>query len=78
MGIVARLWVSFDGDDQGFAAGSMRFDTRRPLSGSFLFLGLPSRILNINPKMELLRGLWVRVIHMLYYGPSTEAMCLRI
>ena len=76
MGIVARLWVSFDGDDQGFAAGPMRFDTHRPLSGSFL--GLPYRIININPKTELLRGLWVRVIHMLYYGPSTEAMCIRI
>ena len=31
--------------------------THRPLSSSFL--GLPSRILNINHKEELLRGLWV-------------------
>ena len=29
----------------------------RPLSSSFL--GLPYRILNINHKKELLRGLWV-------------------
>ena len=31
--------------------------THRPLSSSFL--GLPYRILNINHKEELLRGLWV-------------------
>ena len=31
--------------------------THRPLGSSFL--GLPSRILNINHKKELLRGLWV-------------------
>ena len=31
--------------------------TDRPLSSSFL--GLPYRILNINHKKELLRGLWV-------------------
>ena len=31
--------------------------THRPLSSSFL--GLPYRILNINHKKELLRGLWV-------------------
>ena len=31
--------------------------TRRPLSSSFL--GLPYRILKINHKKELLRGLWV-------------------
>ena len=31
--------------------------TQRPLSSSFL--GLPYRILNINNKKELLRGLWV-------------------
>ena len=30
---------------------------RRPLSSSFL--GLPHRILNVNHKKELLRGLWV-------------------
>ena len=38
----------------------MPFDlgfTHRPLSSSFL--GLPYRILNINHKKELLRGLWV-------------------
>ena len=33
--------------------------TYRPLSSSFL--GLPYRILNINHKKELLRGLWVEV-----------------
>ena len=32
--------------------------THRPLSSSFL--GLPYRILNINHKKELLRGLWFR------------------
>ena len=31
--------------------------THRPLSSSFL--GLPYRILNMNHKKELLRGLWV-------------------
>ena len=31
--------------------------THRPLSSSFL--GLPYRILNLNHKKELLRGLWV-------------------
>ena len=31
--------------------------THRPLSSSFL--GLPERILNVNHKKELLRGLWV-------------------
>ena len=31
--------------------------THRPLSSSFL--GLPERVLNINHKKELLRGLWV-------------------
>ena len=31
--------------------------THRPLSSSFL--GLPYRILNMNQKKELLRGLWV-------------------
>ena len=31
--------------------------THKPLSSSFL--GLPYRILNINHKKELLRGLWV-------------------
>ena len=31
--------------------------THVPLSSSFL--GLPYRILNMNPKKELLRGLWV-------------------
>ena len=31
--------------------------THRPLSSSFL--GLPYRILNIDHKKELLRGLWV-------------------
>ena len=33
--------------------------THRPLAGSFS--GLPYRILNINHKKELLRGLWVEV-----------------
>ena len=33
--------------------------THRPLSSSFL--GLPYRILNINHKKELLRGLWAGV-----------------
>ena len=32
--------------------------SHRPLSSSFL--GLPYRILNINHKKELLRGLWVQ------------------
>ena len=32
--------------------------THRPHSGSFL--GLPYRILNMNPKKELLWGLWVK------------------
>ena len=31
--------------------------THRPQSRSFL--GLPYRVLNMNPKKELLRGLWV-------------------
>ena len=35
------------------------YSTHRPLSSSFL--GLPYRILNINHKEELLRGLWVAV-----------------
>ena len=37
--------------------------THRPLSSSFL--GLPYRILNINRKKELLRGLWVpsNIVH---------------
>ena len=34
-----------------------RMITQRPLSSSFL--GLPCRILNLNHKKELLRGLWV-------------------
>ena len=38
------------------AAYSLEF-THRPLSSSFL--GVPYRILNINHKKELLRGLWV-------------------
>ena len=33
-----------------------KYSTHRPLSSSFL--GLPYRILNINHKQELLRGLW--------------------
>ena len=41
--------------------------THRPLSSSFL--GLPYRILNINHKKELLRGLWVgfRVTRVLWF-----------
>ena len=35
------------------------FLTHRPPSSSFL--GLPYRILNIDHKKELLRGLWVRL-----------------
>ena len=38
-------------------AAPPRCSTHRPLSSSFL--GLPYRILNINRKKELLRGLWV-------------------
>ena len=34
--------------------------THRPLSSSFL--GLPHRVLNMNHKKELLRGLWVMVV----------------
>ena len=34
--------------------------TQGPLSSSFL--GLPYRILNVNHKKELLRGLWVEFI----------------
>ena len=37
--------------------------THRPLSSSFL--GSPSRILNINHKKELLRGLWVSLLQFL-------------
>ena len=37
----------------------MGLTTHRPLSSSSL--GLPYRILYINPKKELLRGLWVRL-----------------
>ena len=36
---------------------SVEMGTHRPLSSSFL--GLSYRILNINHKKELLRGLWV-------------------
>ena len=36
-----------------------RVATHGLLSGSFL--GLPYRILNMNPKKELLRSLWLRV-----------------
>ena len=36
---------------------TMQDCTHRPLSSSFL--GLPYRVLNINHKKELLRGLWV-------------------
>ena len=35
--------------------------THRPHSSSFL--GLPCRILNMNPKKELLRGLWVSLFN---------------
>ena len=37
--------------------------THRPQSSSFL--GLPYRILNMNPKKELLRGLWVASVQRL-------------
>ena len=40
--------------------------THRPLSSSFW--GLPYRILNINHKKELLRGLWVDLTMMLKVG----------
>ena len=42
----------------GFRVWGLGFThSHRPLSSSFL--GLPHRILNINHKEELLRGLWV-------------------
>ena len=40
--------------------------THRPLSSSFL--GLPYRILNINHKKELLRGLWVEWVRVQISG----------
>ena len=42
--------------------------THRPLSSSFL--GLPYRILNINHKTELLRGLWVESVCIEIEGQS--------
>ena len=42
--------------------------THRPLSNSLL--GLPYRILNINHKKELLRGLWVWVCCTIPLGGS--------
>ena len=42
----------------GFKGSAFRvWVTQRPESSSFL--GLPCRVLNINHKKELLRGLWV-------------------
>ena len=49
--------------------------THRPLSSSFL--GLPYRILNINHKKELLRGLWVRAPIEPLYSRSFGACLLR-
>ena len=51
--ILAAAW----GPNLPTAPGGL---THRPLSSSFL--GLPYRILNINHKKELLRGLWVEAI----------------
>ena len=52
-----------DGDDHGEDGGRRLEGTHRPLSSSFS--GLPYRILNINHKKELLRGLWVsRTCHL--------------
>ena len=52
MDFVSRGSISFRG-----VHGSAH--THRLLSSSFL--GLPYRILNMNPKKELLRSLWVEV-----------------
>ena len=49
--------------------GDCNQDTHRLLSSSFL--GLPSRILNINHKKELLRGPWVVGWH---FGPTTSSL----
>ena len=50
--------------------------THRPLSSSFL--GFPCRILNINHKKELLRGLWVVSVLSLHQEASLEkrAQCI--
>ena len=61
-----RRWLSRSGvpstprwsTNSGFAAKGLGFGfTDRPHSSSFL--GLPYRILNMNPNKELLWGLWV-------------------
>ena len=59
--------------DLGFAlrfgsrfAGLQRFLTHRPQSSSFL--GLPYRILNMNPKTELLWGLWVGFMELIDFA----------
>ena len=41
-------------------ASCATYTTHRPLSSSFL--GLPYRVLNINHRKELLRGLWAEVL----------------
>ena len=42
----------------------------RPLSSSFL--GLPDRILTVNHKTELLRGLWVTMERVGFWGTSEK------
>ena len=53
---VTSLLVQYPTGTKGYL-GYNRDITHRPLSSSIL--GLPLRILNINHKQELLRGLWV-------------------
>ena len=64
-----------DGDDHGEDGGRRPESTHRPLSSSFL--GLPYRILNINHKKELLRGLCVSVTCHLH-GLQREASPLNL
>ena len=60
------------GQNRPSGHGSHLSCTHRPLSSSFL--GLPCRILNVNHKKELLRGLWVgrtwRIMGLSQYGYS--------